>query len=66
VVLSALQPRDFPSGQPFGVVDLAVFPFLKYGVPVSDEDDSMAYRTLVEHLPREVWFTGLSGTEDTR
>jgi glutathione S-transferase len=45
-----LQDRDFLLGDTFGVADLAVFPFLKYGVVLNDEDDEVFHRILVEHL----------------
>ncbi len=48
-----LQGRDFLAGRSFSVVDLAVFPFLKYGVGASDEDDETFHRILVEHLRPE-------------
>jgi glutathione S-transferase len=54
-----LQDRDFLTGRSFGVVDLAVFPFLKYGVVVSDEDDELFHRILVEHLRPETRHTSL-------
>jgi glutathione S-transferase len=45
-----VQDRDFLLGDSFGVADLAVFPFLKYGVVLNDEDDEDFHRILVEHL----------------
>jgi glutathione S-transferase len=48
-----LQGRDYLAGGSFSVVDLAVFPFLKYGVGASDEDDETFHRILVEHLRPE-------------
>jgi glutathione S-transferase len=48
-----LQDRDFLTGQTFGVADLAVFPFLKYGVGAQGEDDEVFHRILVEHLRPE-------------
>jgi glutathione S-transferase len=48
-----LQGRDFLAGPTFSVLDLAVFPFLKYGVWASDEDDETFHRILVEHLRLE-------------
>ncbi len=48
-----LKERDFLLGQAFGVGDLAVFPFLKYGVVLNDEDDELFHRILVEHLRPE-------------
>jgi glutathione S-transferase len=48
-----LQGRDFLAGRSFSVVDLAVFPFLKYGVGAPDEDDEVFHRILVEHLRPE-------------
>jgi glutathione S-transferase len=45
-----LKDRDFLCGQAFGVADLTVFPFLKYGVVLNDEDDEVFHRILVEHL----------------
>ncbi len=48
-----LQGRDFLAGGSFSVVDLAVFPFLKYGVGAPDEDDEVFHRILVEHLRPE-------------
>jgi glutathione S-transferase len=50
---SLLNGRNFLFGASFGVVDLAVFPFLKYGVFVNDEDDEQFHRILVEHLRPE-------------
>jgi len=54
-----LQDRDFLAGQAFGVADLVVFPFLKYGVVVSDEDDELFHRILAEHLRPETRHTRL-------
>jgi glutathione S-transferase len=48
-----LEGRNFLFGHAFGVVDLAVFPFLKYGVVLNDEDDEVFHRILVEHLRPE-------------
>jgi glutathione S-transferase len=48
-----LQGRDFLAGGTFGVVDLAVFPFLKYGVWASDEDEDGFHRILARHLRPE-------------
>jgi glutathione S-transferase len=48
-----LQGRDFLAGRTFSVVDLAVFPFLKYGVQASDEDVELFHRILAEHLRPE-------------
>jgi glutathione S-transferase len=45
--------RDFLFGQAFGVADVAVFPFLKYGVVLNDEDHELFHRILVEHLRPE-------------
>jgi glutathione S-transferase len=50
---SLLIGRNFLFGASFGVVDLAVFPFLKYGVFVQDEDEEQFHRILVEHLRPE-------------
>ena len=52
-VEALLQGRDYVAGQTFGVLDLAMFPFLKYGVWASDEDDEVFHRILVEHLRPE-------------
>jgi glutathione S-transferase len=41
------------AGGSFSVLDLAVFPFLKYGVGAPDEDDEVFHRILVEHLRPE-------------
>jgi glutathione S-transferase len=48
-----LQGRDFLAGDAFGVMDLAVFPFLKYGVWADDEDDDAFHRILARHLRPE-------------
>ena len=48
-----LEGRNFLFGQAFGVVDLAVFPFLKYGVVLNEQDEEFFHRILFEHLRPE-------------
>ena len=45
-----LQRRDHMTGDGFGYADLAVFPFLRYGVRLHDEDVETFHRILAEHL----------------
>ena len=45
-----LAGRDHLMGSDFGISDLAVFPFLRYGVRLHDEDVETFHRILAEHL----------------
>ena len=45
-----LHGRDHLMGQELGLADVAVFPFLRYGVGLPDEDDETFHRILAEHL----------------
>ena len=54
-----LAGRDWLAGDDPTVADLAVFPFLKYGVGIPDEDDETFHRILAEHLAMEPRHTGL-------
>jgi glutathione S-transferase len=45
--------RDFLMGQDLGLADVAVFPFLRYGVRLQDEDVETFHRILAEHLRLE-------------
>jgi glutathione S-transferase len=48
-----LAGRDHLLGHEFGIVDVAVFPFLRYGVGLHDEDVETFHRILAEHLRLE-------------
>jgi maleylpyruvate isomerase len=45
-----LAGRDHLMGPDLGIADLAVFPFLRYGVRLHDEDVETFHRILAEHL----------------
>jgi glutathione S-transferase len=45
-----LDGRDYLFGAKITIADLAVFPFLRYGVGVEDEDVELFHRILAEHL----------------
>lgn len=48
-----LSDRDFLFSDSLGIVDVAVFPFLRYGVGLDNEDDELFHRILVEHVRPE-------------
>lgn len=48
-----LADRDFLLSDSFGISDVAVFPFLRYGVGLDSEDDELFHRILAEHLRPE-------------
>jgi glutathione S-transferase len=54
-----LSGRDYLCGAHLTVADIAVFPFLKYGVGILDEDDETFHRILAEHLSLEPRHAGL-------
>jgi len=54
-----LAGRDFLLSDSLGVADVAVFPFLRYGVRLDNEDEEGFHRILVEHLRPERQHPGL-------
>jgi glutathione S-transferase len=48
-----LAGRSFLLGDEFGLADVAVFPFVRYGVRLHDEDVETFHRILAEHLRLE-------------
>jgi glutathione S-transferase len=48
-----LQGRDFLLSETVGVADLAVYPFLRYGVRLDDLDSDVFHHVLVDHLGPE-------------
>jgi glutathione S-transferase len=49
-----LQGRDFLLSTTVGVVDFAVYPFLRYGVRLDDADSDPFHHVLVDHLGPEL------------
>jgi glutathione S-transferase len=56
---SLLAGNTYLSGDHFGLADVAVFPFLRYGVGLQDEDVDLFHRILAEHLLLEPRHAGL-------
>jgi glutathione S-transferase len=54
-----LAGRPYLWGDQFGLADVAVFPFLRYGVRLHDEDVETFHRILAEHLLLEPRHAGL-------
>jgi glutathione S-transferase len=54
-----LEGREHLMGDAFGIADVAVFPFLKYGVLRDPDDDELFHRVLMDHLPIEGAFPRL-------
>jgi len=48
-----LDGRDYLFAADFGVADLAVFPFLRYGVQLDEADEDVFHRILADHLSPE-------------
>jgi glutathione S-transferase len=51
--------REHLLGAEFTIADLAVFPFLRYGVGADEADDETFHLVLVEHLSLEPRHSGL-------